>query len=279
MHAFRYVPGAVYRPHIDGAWPGSSIAPESGAYLYDGFEDGRWSRLTLLIYLNEDFWGGQTTFFAPAADCEGKMEARGCRPRKGCALVFPHGDAAGALLHEGSPVLKGAKYVVRSEILFKPTPSGETQKETSAQSPSSVILHQSTFVVDPHTCTHTYFSGFEPGSTRCLPSTCSTTHFQSASSTIMVKGKKASPAKKTTKVKKDPNAPKRPRSAYILFTADKRAEIIKKKPEMAKAITEIAKMCGEAWKKIGDKDKKKYQDLAEKDKARYEKEMKSYKPK
>uniref|UniRef100_A0A0G4HNL6 HMG box domain-containing protein n=1 Tax=Chromera velia CCMP2878 TaxID=1169474 RepID=A0A0G4HNL6_9ALVE len=94
----------------------------------------------------------------------------------------------------------------------------------------------------------------------------------------MVKGKKAASPAKKTKVKKDPNAPKKPRSAYILFTADKRAEITKKNPAMAKEVTKIAKMCGEAWGKLGEKDKKKYQDLAEKDKGRYEKEMKSYKP-
>uniref|UniRef100_A0A0G4IEK9 HMG box domain-containing protein n=1 Tax=Chromera velia CCMP2878 TaxID=1169474 RepID=A0A0G4IEK9_9ALVE len=95
----------------------------------------------------------------------------------------------------------------------------------------------------------------------------------------MVKGKKASSPAKKTKVKKDPNAPKKPRSAYILFTADKRAEITKKTPALAKEITKVAKMCGEAWGKLKDADKKKYQDLAVKDKARYEKEMKSYKPK
>lgn len=36
----------------------------------------------------------------------------------GAALVFPHGDASGALLHEGSAVLSGAKYVIRTEVLY-----------------------------------------------------------------------------------------------------------------------------------------------------------------
>jgi len=35
--------------------------------VHDAYGD-RWSRLTLLIYLNDDFEGGATTFFTPAAD-------------------------------------------------------------------------------------------------------------------------------------------------------------------------------------------------------------------
>ena len=38
---------------------------------------------------------------------------------QGCALVFPHGDSRGSLLHEGSPVGHGgAKYVIRTEVLY-----------------------------------------------------------------------------------------------------------------------------------------------------------------
>ena len=46
----------VYRPHIDGAWPGSGI-DEQGNYIYDAFVEqpaqARHSRLTFLIYLND----------------------------------------------------------------------------------------------------------------------------------------------------------------------------------------------------------------------------------
>jgi hypothetical protein len=38
----------------------------------------------------------------------------GCNPSM---LVFPHGDVT-ALLHEGSPVTRGMKYVVRTEVEF-----------------------------------------------------------------------------------------------------------------------------------------------------------------
>ncbi|CAM0138080.1 hypothetical protein VKS41_001303 [Umbelopsis sp. WA50703] len=114
---YRYVPGAIYRPHIDGAWPGSGLDPVDGSYKYDMYDGTRWSRLTFLIYLNEEFDGGSTTFFLPSAE-EGILEAHGVSPRRGSVLCFPHGNTAGSLLHEGSPVLSGAKYVIRADVLY-----------------------------------------------------------------------------------------------------------------------------------------------------------------
>ncbi|RKO89073.1 oxidoreductase-like protein [Blyttiomyces helicus] len=112
---YRYVPGALYRPHIDGAWPGSGVDAD-GKYVYDVFGD-RWSRMTFLVYLNEDFSGGETTFFVPS-EREGVMDAWGVKPRTGCVACFPHGDTVGSLLHEGSGVTNGAKYVIRTDVLY-----------------------------------------------------------------------------------------------------------------------------------------------------------------
>ncbi len=126
---------------VDGAWPGSGLDPE-GRYLFDAHGGEVWSRLTFLIYLNdgiqtvtnggggggddddedEGFEGGATTFFTPSAEFDGCLEARSVQPRRGNVLVFPHGDTAGALVHEGSPVVRGAKYVVRSEVLYTRPP-------------------------------------------------------------------------------------------------------------------------------------------------------------
>jgi hypothetical protein len=86
---YRYTPGLVYRPHIDGAWPGSGM--RNGQYVYDMYDGERRSRLTFLVYLNEDFDGGCTTFFLPNAAREGTMDAFPVRPRAGSVLVFPHG--------------------------------------------------------------------------------------------------------------------------------------------------------------------------------------------
>jgi hypothetical protein len=102
---------------VDGAWPSSGIV--DGRYEYDAHGD-RWSQLTFLLYLNDDFEGGCTTFYTPGP--AGVLEARGVRPQVGSVLVFPHGEQLGAgcgyLVHEGSIVTKGAKYVMRTDVLY-----------------------------------------------------------------------------------------------------------------------------------------------------------------
>ncbi|KAF9432323.1 hypothetical protein BGZ76_010962 [Entomortierella beljakovae] len=115
---YRYVPGAIYRIHVDGSWPGSGLDPNTGEYLYDAYGGTRWSRLTFLVYLNDEFEGGGTTFFTPSVDV-GFMDAKAISPRAGSVLCFPHGEAAGSLLHEGSPVIKGAKYIIRADVLYE----------------------------------------------------------------------------------------------------------------------------------------------------------------
>ena len=75
------------------------------------------SRLTFLIYLNDDFDAGYTTFLLPAKEKEGILNAFPVNPVRGGVLVFPHGTGA-APLHEGSPVLKRCKYVVRTEVEY-----------------------------------------------------------------------------------------------------------------------------------------------------------------
>ena len=50
---------AVYRPHIDGAWPGSGVDSSDSGCLVDDFYGDRTSRLTFLMYLNE----GRSVYF------------------------------------------------------------------------------------------------------------------------------------------------------------------------------------------------------------------------
>ena len=113
---YRYDQGCVYRPHIDGAWPGSGLSPDGSRCVYDAFGD-RWSHFTFLIYLNEDFEGGSTVFYTPGSS-EGVLEARGVSPRVGNVLIFPHGESSESLIHEGSAVTQGTKYVIRSDVLY-----------------------------------------------------------------------------------------------------------------------------------------------------------------
>jgi len=90
--------------------------------------------------------------------------------------------------------------------------------------------------------------------------------------------KKLVPKESSTKNKKekDPAAPKRPKSSYIIFCGAKRDEIKKKNPDI-KAKDILSKL-GEMWKALNDKQKKKYVDEANKDKERYEGEMNEYVP-
>jgi len=99
----------------------------------------------------------------------------------------------------------------------------------------------------------------------------------SKSGTRKTTTKKAATKKKGKRSKKDPNAPKRPLSAYLYFCADKRDEIKKKNPN--DSITDIAKKLGAQWAKVAAADKKKYESKASKDKERYEKESEKYKKK
>jgi len=87
LECYRYLAGEYLAPHRDAA---TEIEP------------GVWSTLTLVLYLNDDFEGGETGFPEPKI---------AVRPRPGHAVLFEH-----SLLHEGSPVLAGTKYVVRTSI-------------------------------------------------------------------------------------------------------------------------------------------------------------------
>ena len=77
------------------------------------------------------------------------------------------------------------------------------------------------------------------------------------------------------KRKKDPNAPKRPMSAFIFFCQDGRSAIRAENPSWS--IGQIAKEMGRKWEFVENKPK--YERLAENDKKRYIKDMAIYKAK
>lgn len=93
LRCYRYDPGQRFAPHYDGAYVRS---PEE------------FSLLTFMIYLNDDFTGGETHFL--------HLEET-VIPRPGLGLLFQH-----RLLHEGCPVQSGRKYAVRSDILYRSAP-------------------------------------------------------------------------------------------------------------------------------------------------------------
>ena len=86
---YKYTPGQRFKMHRDGSY----IRNETEFSYY-----------TFMIYLNDDYEGGQTKF----------QSGEFIVPQKGSALIFEH-----SLKHEGAAVKKGTKYVLRTDIMYK----------------------------------------------------------------------------------------------------------------------------------------------------------------
>lgn len=85
---YKYEPGQRFKSHIDG----SNVRNEEEA-----------SYFTFMIYLNDDFEGGHTSF-----------RYHNVTPRKGTALVFYHG-----MKDTGEEIITGTKYVLRTDVMYK----------------------------------------------------------------------------------------------------------------------------------------------------------------
>lgn len=95
FRCYRYDPGQRFAPHFDGAF---ARDPDEA------------SRLTFMVYLNDDFAGGHTVFHDLGLDVA---------PRRGLALLFQH-----RLLHEGCVLERGTKYVLRTDVMYRrPAPA------------------------------------------------------------------------------------------------------------------------------------------------------------
>lgn len=74
---------------------------------------------------------------------------------------------------------------------------------------------------------------------------------------------------------KELNAPKRAKSSYIYFCVDQRENVKTTSPDSN--AKEIIKELGRMWREdVSEEMKKKYSELSEKDKIRYEEEMTKY---
>lgn len=89
---YRYDRGQKFAMHTDG---------------YFERDNGERSHLTFMVYLNEEFDGGETVFH----DIRPRLRVK---PRTGMALVFNH-----RRLHEGAPVISGRKYVLRTDVMYR----------------------------------------------------------------------------------------------------------------------------------------------------------------
>ncbi|XP_063049062.1 high mobility group protein B2a [Engraulis encrasicolus] len=84
-------------------------------------------------------------------------------------------------------------------------------------------------------------------------------------------------AKGAGRKKKDPNAPKRPPSAFFIFCGDHRAKIKAENPGIG--IGDIAKKLGVMWSEQSPKDKAPYEQKALKLREKYDKEISAYRAK
>lgn len=85
---YKYEKGERFKKHIDGSYIRNA---EEASYF------------TLMIYLNDDFEGGETLF-----------QSHSIQPKKGMGLVFYHG-----MKHSGEEIKAGIKYVLRTDIMYK----------------------------------------------------------------------------------------------------------------------------------------------------------------
>jgi predicted 2-oxoglutarate/Fe(II)-dependent dioxygenase YbiX len=96
LRFYRYDPGQQFNWHQD--------------FPFER-DNGEQSCLTLMIYLNDDFDGGETSFEDSYSD-ESFDELK-VVPKKGMALFFEH-----AIHHKGEPVTRGRKYVLRTDVMY-----------------------------------------------------------------------------------------------------------------------------------------------------------------
>jgi predicted 2-oxoglutarate/Fe(II)-dependent dioxygenase YbiX len=94
FRAYRYESGERFALHADGAWR----SPE-----------GERSFLTLLLYLNEDYVGGET-----AIEARSGGELLRLPIRQGSLALFWH-----SLRHESQLLVDGRKYVLRTDVMYR----------------------------------------------------------------------------------------------------------------------------------------------------------------
>lgn len=122
LRFYRYGPGDYFKPHTDGAWPGSRVI--DGKLVNNAYRD-RYSMMTFLILLNDDFAGGATRFQVHRED-PGSPTRRSeeihevdIRTPAGGVLCFPHGMHLLHCVHSSEPIISGTKYIIRTDMLFE----------------------------------------------------------------------------------------------------------------------------------------------------------------
>jgi hypothetical protein len=97
LRLYRYDVGQKFDWHIDGCFERPT---------------GERSFFTFMVYLNEDFEGGTTSFTIDQSSTSTGRMVR-VTPKTGMALLFHH-----PILHRGDPVIAGRKYVLRTDLMY-----------------------------------------------------------------------------------------------------------------------------------------------------------------
>ncbi|CAB4376132.1 unnamed protein product [Rhizophagus irregularis] len=95
LRFLKYKKGEFFKNHQDG--------------MYRRDDGSETSFVTLQLYLNEGYQGGETTFLNNSLNVRIPVV-----PKPGRVLIFEH-----QLLHEGSKLIDGIKYVIRTDIMYK----------------------------------------------------------------------------------------------------------------------------------------------------------------
>jgi predicted 2-oxoglutarate/Fe(II)-dependent dioxygenase YbiX len=96
LRFYRYDPGQLFNWHQD--------------FPFER-DNGEQSFLTFMIYLNDGFEGGETSFEDSYSD--ESFDPFHVAPKQGMALFFEH-----AIHHKGEPVTRGRKYVLRTDVMY-----------------------------------------------------------------------------------------------------------------------------------------------------------------
>jgi hypothetical protein len=105
LRFLRYDKGDYFNPHEDGSYVRSEN-PGDPRYMDR-------SHVTCQLYLNEGFTGGATSLMSGQGMRKDKVE-HAVVPRTGMVLLFQHD-----VLHEGSLLVEGRKYVMRSDVMYR----------------------------------------------------------------------------------------------------------------------------------------------------------------
>lgn len=135
FRVYRYEQSDFFKYHTDGSWPGTRVSKTKNAsggldgnhydLIHDGFPNQAWSLYSILFFLTDDFEGGETEFLVQPvdpthpADDVGSAKKIGVRTPVGGVLCFPHGEHPMHCLHSSTPITRGIKYIIRSDVLFE----------------------------------------------------------------------------------------------------------------------------------------------------------------